>query len=60
MKIDSVFAGSQKFTSDKNIDARVSVTFVRNIDRASEYASEVIRRKDVPATAVGFAKALLK
>jgi len=60
MKIDFVFTGSQKFTSDKNIDARVFVAFVRNIDRANEYASEVKCRRDVPATAVGFAKALLQ
>lgn len=38
--------GSQKFTSDKNIDTRVFVNFVRNrIDRASEYVSEVMSER---------------
>lgn len=45
MKIYFFSTGSQKFTSDKNIDTRVFVKSVKNRNRASEYASEIMSER---------------
>ena len=45
MNIDLISTGSDKYTSDKNIDTRVFVNLVRKRNRASEYVSEVMSER---------------